>query len=193
MSPKTADRTEEITDGAATNGHAEMPTPVQPASGPRAPRKVKAVRMPDEYGDAGMRVSLWTNVPSKLMDDALMASAPNPPASAELERRARALDDRERSGEDVADELRAFDEENAQRLQEYRDGLEEAKARRLKALHQIVVEHNGWCDWEGTPYPPATDDAFWDEIPDELAAAIMVLVRREAAKLPSSMMRTGRR
>lgn len=32
----------------------------------------------------------------------------------------------------------------------------------LKALRGLVVSHNGWRDFDGTPYPPPDDPAFWE-------------------------------
>lgn len=54
---------------------------------------------------------------------------------------------------------------------------------RKRALGQMVVAHNGWVDYDGTEFPPADEPAFWDAIPDELAAALIALVNREAGKL----------
>ncbi len=65
-------------------------------------------------------------------------------------------------------------------------------ADRLRAaLVQIIVEHNGWLNDEGQPYSPASDPRFWDEIPDELAAVLIVLVRRASTKLPNSLLRAS--
>jgi hypothetical protein len=192
MSPKTADRTEEIAEGVAENGHAVAVFPQAP-SGPRLPQKIKTVKLPAEYGDAGFTVDLWINAPSKLVDDALMASAPNAPTYADLERRVQALEQREKAGEDVTAEYKALDDEGDERRRVWLEGIDEAKQRRLSALRRLVVRHNAWCDENGQSYSPAGTDAFWEEIPDELAAAIMILLRQQASKLPSSMMRAGRR
>lgn len=54
---------------------------------------------------------------------------------------------------------------------------------RKQALSKMVVAHNGWLDYDGTPFPPADNPTFWDAIPDELAAALIALVNREAGKL----------
>lgn len=61
------------------------------------------------------------------------------------------------------------------------------------ALAQQVVAHNGWVDYDGTEFPPADVPAFWDAIPDELAAVLIALVNREAGKLGASVSqrRTG--
>lgn len=67
------------------------------------------------------------------------------------------------------------------------DDLERSKA----ALGQMVVEHNGWVNYDGTEFPPASEPAFWDAIPDELAGALIALVNREAGKLASDV--TARR
>ena len=59
--------------------------------------------------------------------------------------------------------------------------------RGFAALGQIVLEHNGWCDEDGVPYPPPGERAFWDAIPTELASVVIVLVQREAQRLPNSL------
>ena len=60
------------------------------------------------------------------------------------------------------------------------------------ALKQVILEHNGWLDEEGNPYPPSTTDEFWKQIPNELAAVVLALMRMEAARLPNSLMRKWR-
>lgn len=55
--------------------------------------------------------------------------------------------------------------------------------RRKRALGSMIVAVNDWVDYDGTPFPPADEPAFWDRIPDELAAALIALVNREAGKL----------
>jgi hypothetical protein len=40
----------------------------------------------------------------------------------------------------------------------------------------IVLEHNGWVDEEGEAYPPASDAAFWDAIPMDLAIRTITVV-----------------
>jgi hypothetical protein len=61
-------------------------------------------------------------------------------------------------------------------------------------LCQLIVEHNGWLDFDGNPLPPAADSRFWDEIPNELAAAVIVMLQGEVGKLATSlqMPRRGR-
>ena len=87
------------------------------------------------------------------------------------------------------------------------------------ALSAIVLEHNGWCDEEGDPYPPAgelreiaesvTEDGpdgapitrtvnrieypFYEAIPTELAVLLIVLINEAATTLPNSLLRTRRR
>lgn len=61
------------------------------------------------------------------------------------------------------------------------------QARMQSALRQMVVEHNNWCDSEGAPFPVANSDAFWEALPDELAAAIIVLLSAEVGKLAASL------
>ena len=52
------------------------------------------------------------------------------------------------------------------------------------ALRQIVLEHNGWLDENGTPYPPANDPAFWDALPIHLASRAMQAVMERATGSP---------
>jgi hypothetical protein len=62
-----------------------------------------------------------------------------------------------------------------------------------KALRQIVLEHNGWCDEDGKPYPQASAQAFWETIPDELAATLITLLGEQVGKLAASLrQRSGR-
>ncbi len=53
----------------------------------------------------------------------------------------------------------------------------------LTALRTVVLEHNGWLDFDGQPFPPASEALFWEQIPDELAGALLVMARLEAGKL----------
>jgi hypothetical protein len=62
--------------------------------------------------------------------------------------------------------------------------------RMAAALAEVVLEHNGWRDEHGAPYPPAADPAFWtgsSSIPTELAGLLIALVVEEASRLPNSL------
>ena len=37
----------------------------------------------------------------------------------------------------------------------------ENEAQSLGALRSLVLEHNGWLDFDGQPYPPAEEAEFW--------------------------------
>lgn len=63
----------------------------------------------------------------------------------------------------------------------------------LSSLQQLVIEHNGWRDFDGEPYPPASEAGFWDEIPTELAASIISLAQTEMQRLPNSLAPQRRR
>jgi hypothetical protein len=63
----------------------------------------------------------------------------------------------------------------------------------LDALRQLVLEHNGWLDFDGQPYPPAGEAKFWEEIPTELAACMIVATQTEMQKLPNSIAPQRRR
>jgi hypothetical protein len=61
------------------------------------------------------------------------------------------------------------------------------------AAAQIVLEHNGWTDFDGLPYPQPSDPTFWDLIPTELMAVVFMAAQLEMGKLPNSMAPTRRR
>lgn len=69
--------------------------------------------------------------------------------------------------------------------------VDEAEAR--KALQTIVLEHNGWLDFDGEPYPQPTESGFWEDIPTELAACILSATQYEMGKLPKSIASKNRR
>ena len=76
------------------------------------------------------------------------------------------------------------------------NGSDEAEAREgiaQAALRLIVLEHNGWRDFDGELFPPADDPAFWEAIPTELGACVLVAARVEMGKLPNSMAPQRRR
>lgn len=74
------------------------------------------------------------------------------------------------------------------------DSEEKQKAdeeKRLAAMGKLYIEHNGWRDYDGNPYPPMSDTkAFWNAIPNELAALCRVALTRRVGKSAVSM---GRR
>lgn len=62
------------------------------------------------------------------------------------------------------------------------------------ALLRVVLEHNGWGNEEGEPFPPANEAAFWDAIPTELAAILLVLATQEVVShYPNSLFAKRRR
>lgn len=61
------------------------------------------------------------------------------------------------------------------------------------ALAQIVSEHNGWVDFDGQPYPLASDPTLWDAVPTELAAVVIAAANQEMLRLPNSLAPKKRR
>lgn len=68
---------------------------------------------------------------------------------------------------------------------------EEEKA--LEAAQKLVLEHNGWLDFDGVPYPETSRGEFWELIPTELAACVLAAIQAEVQKLPNSMVPRNRR
>ena len=71
--------------------------------------------------------------------------------------------------------------------EQLKTGNEEEKS---EVLRKIVVEHNGWCDEEGTPFPAATDPEFYRQIPTELAVLIVVAIQEAMVRFPNSLLPT---
>jgi hypothetical protein len=63
----------------------------------------------------------------------------------------------------------------------------------LEAVQTIVREHNGWRDYDGDEYPQPTAAEFWEEIPNELMACILVVVGLAGQNLPKSLVPQKRR
>lgn len=61
------------------------------------------------------------------------------------------------------------------------------------ALSQVVIEHNGWRDYDGETYPQPVIKDFWDSIPNELAALIITLCQLQVADLPTSALAKSRK
>jgi hypothetical protein len=59
--------------------------------------------------------------------------------------------------------------------------------RAFPAARQIVLEHNNWCDENGEPYPPVSEESFWEAIPDELCKVVLAMVLSAPEQLPNSL------
>lgn len=75
----------------------------------------------------------------------------------------------------------------ARLAEQLKTGTEEEKA---DVLRRIIVEHNGWCDDEGSPFPAADDPAFYQQIPTELAVLIVVSIQEAMVRFPNSLLPT---
>ena len=62
-----------------------------------------------------------------------------------------------------------------------------------KAFGTLIIEHNGWRDYDGEAYPPAGTPAFFEAIPTELAFTLIAMASKELQALPSSLAPTRRR
>lgn len=72
----------------------------------------------------------------------------------------------------------------------YRGSASADVALSVGALTRIVSEHNGWRDYDGTPYPPANTPAFWDALPVELFRVILYVIDEGPNLLPNSLRAT---
>ena len=60
-------------------------------------------------------------------------------------------------------------------------------------LGRIVLEHNGWRDPDGEPYPPADSPEFWTSISNDLAMRTMAAVVERSQQHPNFQPPTRRR
>ena len=72
--PDDVGRVERFADDRASilNGHAAVGAhPPAAPSGPRMPHRERWLDLPDEYGEAGMKILVWVNYPARLQDEIL--------------------------------------------------------------------------------------------------------------------------
>lgn len=69
----------------------------------------------------------------------------------------------------------------------------EERATIVNGLQAVILEHNGWLDFDGEPYPPPSAPSFWDAIPTELLGVMITAAQIELGKLPKSMAPQRRR
>lgn len=63
----------------------------------------------------------------------------------------------------------------------------------IAAAKKLVLEHNGWLDFDGNEYTQPSEDSFWEDIPTELAVVVFALIQREMKELPNSVAPKKRR
>jgi hypothetical protein len=86
------------------------------------------------------------------------------------------------------DEVESLEGEDLERF------IAERKAKVEEALAAIVLEHNGWPDEAGNVLPPPQAAGFWDAIPDQhLANVVLRLAVNAPSQLPNSRQPTRRR
>lgn len=68
----------------------------------------------------------------------------------------------------------------------------DSEARRQELLGQVMIGHNGWCDYDGNELPPPNEARFWEEIPTELAVAVLAALNVAMGKLARSVRASAR-
>lgn len=61
-----------------------------------------------------------------------------------------------------------------------------------EAMRQIVLEHNGWLDEDGEPYPAADAAEFYDTIPNRLLLHLVRTIQTAQGTLPDFQKPTRR-
>ena len=141
---------------------------------PRLTKRIVTVRLPkNEY--PGFTFEAWVNAPAKHWQKIL-----NPWV---------------REG-DLADELEPLTVDTASEA-EVAAAQAIVVARHetelLRAFQMLVVSHNGWLNFDGEPFPPPNQKSFFDEIPSELLACMLVALQDAEKKLPGSLRQKKRR
>jgi ribosomal protein S10 len=71
-------------------------------------------------------------------------------------------------------------------------GVDATAEQQREALQQIVLEHNGWLDEDGKPYPAADDDGFYEALPRRLILRLVRTIGAARDTLPNFQMPTRR-
>ena len=150
------------------------PPPPPPPGGMALRQRTEWVEVP---GYPGYQVRLWLNYPRHWERDIQGADfRPMPPRPAGAE-------DGAHEDEDArAEALRVW-------VEEITRWTREREAAMREALGRVVLEHNGWRDYDppvGTglvlPQPQSPD--FWEAIPQELMDAVLALRQERVQALP---------
>ena len=187
----------------ALNGRARASADLAALSptGPVMPRRTKVLLMPEEYGEAGMELTVWINYPNWMGDDIfgnndekvdaqfqdqlnawLNGHEPGVEASRGDNRTMTGLRLRDQRGVATNDfrSSGAWDTARSELKEVYRQD----------ALGKIVLAHNGWWNPDvepPRPFPPANTRAFWKEISNELALSIFSVISNQIRQLPNSV------
>lgn len=63
----------------------------------------------------------------------------------------------------------------------------------VDSCRQMILEHNGWCDADGNPYPQPSEAEFYMTVPSELLGLVLRLAEQEIQRLPNSIATQRRR
>lgn len=137
---------------------------MNPPVGPRLPRREVWVDLPEEY--PGFRFKLWVNAPQRVWNTIASAGKEQAPL---------------------------LDDATPEQIAAYKAAADAVTTATTAALQKIVLEHNGWLDDEGQPFPPAADAGFWEAIPTELGGLVMASAQRAMGNLPNSLAPKRRR
>lgn len=61
------------------------------------------------------------------------------------------------------------------------------EATKVAAFRELLLEHNGWCDADGEPYPPTDAATFFEDVSTELLGCALVAIREATQDLPNSL------
>jgi hypothetical protein len=165
---------------AAGGSSPPPPSAPAPAGGPALRRREVWAEVP---GYEDYQIKLWLNYPRHL-EEAIQGVGfrPMPPRPAEAD--APGTPDEDAVGR-RADALRRWTEDITA-------WQAEREASMRAALGRVVLEHNGWRDYDppdgtGLVLPPPQDPGFWDAIPQELMNTLLALRQAKADELPNSL------
>jgi hypothetical protein len=67
-----------------------------------------------------------------------------------------------------------------------REDMRSGDEKKVSAALKLIVISHDLVDFDGKPYPPASEEAFWTEAPDDVGYAIIGAIRDRFGKLPKA-------
>lgn len=145
------------------------------ATGPQIQRRLETMRLPTPYDE--FEFVCWANAPASLWQKVLTPAQGATDELVEAELFPVALEQATR------DEIKAAEKAIIDRQE--RDLMD--------TLGKIIISHNGWVDYDGTPLPPPSEPGFYAKIPTEVLGAMIALMQENQKKLPGSLRKKRRR
>jgi hypothetical protein len=141
---------------------------------PQLQKRVGTIKLDGDY--AGLEFEAWLNAPTRAW---MTINNPVPAITDEEVEAELGTPVAEADEGDVGAARNAIAQRNDKKL--------------LATLQSIILSHNGWRDFDGTPFPPADTEAFYEAIPTELLATMLMMLQEAQQQYPKSRRMKKRR